>query len=305
MIEAIIATIVKLLDAGVAYVANGGVYFHVAAYPSYGKLSGFSRQTMLALAAESGDDPHDPSKRDPLDFILWKAQQPDEPAWDCPWGRGRPGWHIECSTMASHFLGATIDIHGGGSDLLFPHHESEMAQAACATGQEPFVRYWFHTAMVEHEGEKMSKSLGNLVMGRDLLETYSADGVRLYLAQHHYRQGWSHHEQRLEHADKTAQRWRAAAMVEAGSPTATALEAEVWASDFHAAMDNDLQTPRAVEVLSHLANAILRAQQEGRYVAHVQQSLRVFSSILGLRLDRERPEVRVRNGWGARLAQLT
>jgi L-cysteine:1D-myo-inositol 2-amino-2-deoxy-alpha-D-glucopyranoside ligase len=304
MIEAMIATIARLVNLGVAYVVSGNVYFHVPAWPDYGKLSDLSRQAMLALAADSGDDPNDPCKRDPLDFILWKASSPDEPSWVSPWSPGRPGWHIECSTMASHFLGETIDIHGGGTDLLFPHHESEVAQAECASGQGPFVRHWFHTAMVQYEGEKMSKSLGNLVMGRDLLEAYSPDGVRLYLAQHHYRQPWAHHEQTLERADKTAQRLRAATMVVSTSATAAGLETDTWHTAFHTAMDNDLQTPQAIEVVSQLAHAILQAHEAGRQVTQAQQCLRTCAHILGLRLDAERPEARVQHGWGSRLAQL-
>jgi len=182
MIAEIIVAVDELLQAGVAYIAGGSVYFQVDAWPAYGTLSGLSRQSMLQVANARGNDPHDPHKHDPLDFPLWQAQQPGEPAWASPWGPGRPGWHIECSTMVRRLLGETIDIHGGGTDLLFPHHECEKAQVDSVSPQQPFVRYWFHTAMVRHAGAKMSKSLGNLVMARDLLLTWSADGIRLYLA---------------------------------------------------------------------------------------------------------------------------
>jgi L-cysteine:1D-myo-inositol 2-amino-2-deoxy-alpha-D-glucopyranoside ligase len=187
----IIATVRQLCQVGVAYQAGDSVYFDIDAWSSYGKLSRLSLQEMLPIANARGNDPDDPRKRHPLDFILWQAQSAGEPAWESPWGPGRPGWHIECSTLAQHFLGETIDIHGGGSDLLFPHHESEIAQAECLTGQEPFARWWFHTAMVQLAGRKISKSLGNLIMVQDLLREYSPDAIRLFLAGHHYRQIWA------------------------------------------------------------------------------------------------------------------
>jgi L-cysteine:1D-myo-inositol 2-amino-2-deoxy-alpha-D-glucopyranoside ligase len=242
MIAEIIAAVDELLRAGVAYIAGGSVYLHVDAWPAYGTLSGLSRQTMLQVANTRGNDPYDPHKRDPLDFPLWQAQRPGEPAWASPWGPGRPGWHIECSTMARCFLGKSIDIHGGGADLLFPHHECEKAQVECVAPQQPFVRYWFHTAMVRHAGAKMSKSLGNLVMARDLLHTSSADGVRLYLASHHYRQAWEHDAHALAEAERLAQQVRTAAAVTGGPRTTGALETEALESAFAAALGNDLHT---------------------------------------------------------------
>jgi cysteinyl-tRNA synthetase len=178
----------KLLDAGVAYEVQGSVYFQIDSYPGFGKLNRLSRSEMLTIANERGNRPDDPNKRDPLDFVLWQAQAPGEPSWESPWGPGRPGWHIECSTMATQLLGEAIDIHIGGSDLAFPHHECEIAQVEPVTGKIPCVHFWMHIAMVYHEGEKMSKSLGNLVMVRDLLESWSADSLRLYLGRHHYRE---------------------------------------------------------------------------------------------------------------------
>ncbi|MGD2178151.1 MAG: cysteine--tRNA ligase, partial [Anaerolineae bacterium] len=180
----------RLLDGGVAYESGGNVYFHIDAWYQYGKLSRLPRDEMLPIANERGNHPDDPRKRDPLDFVLWQAQAPGEPAWESPWGPGRPGWHIECSTMAMHYLGDSVDIHSGGADLAFPHHESEIAQAEAATRKRPYVRYWVHTAMVRHGGEKMSKSLGNLVMVNDLLQDWSPNALRVYLACHHYRQPW-------------------------------------------------------------------------------------------------------------------
>ena len=187
VIPDIVTAVRALIERGLAYVSGGSVYYHVDAWPAFGRLSHLPRSEMLDVANERGNRPDDPHKRDPLDFVLWQAQAPGEPTWDSPWGPGRPGWHIECSVMSTRFLGPTLDFHGGGGDLVFPHHECEIAQAEALTGRSPFVRAWLHTAMVEHEGAKMSKSLGNLVMVRDLLKHWSPDALRLYLGRHHYR----------------------------------------------------------------------------------------------------------------------
>src|SRR5919106_115564 len=203
-IPEIIEIVRKLHDAGVAYEAGGSVYFDTDRWPSYGKLSRLSRQEMLPIANERGNNPDDPHKRHAIDFVLWQAQAPGEPAWESPWGPGRPGWHIECSTLAHEFLGETIDIHGGGTDLMFPHHDSEIAQSECTTGQEPFARWWFHTAMVQLAGRKISKSLGNLIMVQDLLPKYSPDAIRLFLAGHHYRHIWQYDPEELESAQRLA-----------------------------------------------------------------------------------------------------
>lgn len=190
---------------GVAYAAGGNVYFAVDAWPDYGKLSHIARSEMLPIANERGICPTIPTSATHSRILCSGRRRPlVEPAWDSPWGKGRPGWHIECSTMSTSLLGSTIDLHSGGSDLLFPHHECEIAQVEGATGQEPFVRYWFHTAMVEHEGEKMSKSLGNLVMARDLLQDYTADALRLYMASHHYRHPWHYDAGELRVAQSLA-----------------------------------------------------------------------------------------------------
>jgi L-cysteine:1D-myo-inositol 2-amino-2-deoxy-alpha-D-glucopyranoside ligase len=304
VIPEILTSIARLLDAGVAYAAGGSVYFHVPAWPAYGTLSGLSHQDMVPLARTRGQQGDDPHTRHPLDFPLWQARQPGEPAWPSPWGPGRPGWHIECSTMAQRFLGIPIDIHGGGTDLIFPHHDSEIAQAESATGQRPFVRHWFHTAMVRHQGEKMSKSLGNLVMVRDLLDTCSADGVRLYLAQHHYRQAWDHDAAMLQHAEQLAHTWSAAVLLPGGPPTAVTLEVETAETAVATALSDDLQTPRAVAVLSHVAQRIHAAARERQHIAKAQRLLRHYGQILGLRLAAEGVEARVQHGWDRHLARL-
>ena len=167
-----------VIDTGHAYEAGGSVYFEVATFPRFGELSGYSRDEMLELAAERGGNVDDPNKRDPLDFVLWQPSAEDEPAWESMWGPGRPGWHIECSALCLRELGTTIDLHGGGSDLIFPHHECEAAQSEAATG-EPLVRHWMHQAMVRMDGEKMSKSLGNLVFVSELRKEWDPRAIRL------------------------------------------------------------------------------------------------------------------------------
>jgi len=189
-VQEIIEDVARLLDAGVAYERNGWVYFRVKTDPRYGRLSGFDREEMVELAAERGGHPEDPNKDDPLDFVLWQASAEGEPWWESPWGRGRPGWHIECSVMSSRLCGLPVDVHGGGSDLVFPHHESEMAQAENLPGERPFVKRWMHTGEVFQDGEKMSKSLGNMTFVSDLLERHSPLAIRRFLLKHHYREEW-------------------------------------------------------------------------------------------------------------------
>jgi L-cysteine:1D-myo-inositol 2-amino-2-deoxy-alpha-D-glucopyranoside ligase len=269
-------------------------------WPEYGKLSRLSKEEMLPIANERGNDPDDPSKRDPLDFVLWQASKPGEPAWESPWGLGRPGWHIECSTMAIKYLGETIDVHGGGRDLVFPHHESEIAQAECATGKRPFVRFWMHTAMVRHEGEKMSKSLGNLVMVRDLLKDWSPDALRLYLAAYHYRESWSYNVEGLERAERLAQKLRAAAVSAGGG--GELLSPAPARTAFREAMDADLRTPVALKALERLADDILLAAGSGRAVRGAQEALDVMGRVFGLRLGSTEPEPRVVREWGRYLS---
>jgi L-cysteine:1D-myo-inositol 2-amino-2-deoxy-alpha-D-glucopyranoside ligase len=302
VIEDIIGAVQKLLAAGVAYAGDGSVYFDVDRFPEYGALSHIPRSEMLPVANARGNRPDDRYKRHPLDFVLWQAQAPGEPAWPSPWGPGRPGWHIECSTMAERFLGETIDVHGGGADLAFPHHESEIAQAVCATGAERFARFWMHTAMVRHDGEKMSKSLGNLVMVRDLLREWSPDALRLYLASHHYRQEWSYSLSDLEEAGRLAAGLRAAAT--AASGRGAALEPEPAWMMLRGALDDDLNAPAAAGALVRLGREIVEAASAGRDVRHAQQELRVMAGLLGLRLDAGAPEERVQKGWEKHLKRF-
>ena len=183
--------ITRLVDGGYAYAVNGWVFFDSGAYPDYGRLSRLDQPTMIELSRDRGADPDDPRKRHPLDFVLWQASAPGEPRWPSPWSDGRPGWHIECSVMSTGALGHPIDIHGGGDDLIYPHHESEIAQAEAA-GVAPYVRHWSHVAMVKLAGVKMSKSLGNLVFVSDLVARVPGGAVRILLSSHHYRQSWNY-----------------------------------------------------------------------------------------------------------------
>jgi L-cysteine:1D-myo-inositol 2-amino-2-deoxy-alpha-D-glucopyranoside ligase len=235
-----------VLDRGHAYQAGGAVYFDISTYERFGQVSGYDRETMLEYARERGGNVDDPHKRDPLDFVLWQPSLPDEPAWDSLWGPGRPGWHIECSALALRELGTTIDLHGGGSDLIFPHHECEAAQSEAATG-EPFVRHWMHQAMVRMDGEKMSKSLGNLVFVSELRKEWESMAVRLAVVKHHYRDPWEWHDDLMPEAADRLARWRAGA--EAGGDGAAALD------EVRARLDEDLDTPGAVAAIDEAADA--------------------------------------------------
>lgn len=301
VIGTMIEQVLVLLEAGVAYAAGGGVYFEIDRWPGFGSLSGLPRDEMLPIANQRGNYPDDPNKRDPLDFVLWQPQSAGEPAWDSPWGPGRPGWHLECSTLAHSLLGPSIDLHVGGADLIFPHHECEIAQSE-ATGLAPFSRHWMHVAMLEHQGEKMSKSLGNLVLVRDLLEQHSPDAVRLYLAGHHYRKAWEHDAQDLDKAGRLVEVLQRAMNATGG--TGPAAEPEADEAGFIAALEDDLDSPRAIEHLLRLADAILAAAGEGREIEAAQRSLGELGGILGLRLGAAEPGKGVVAGWRKRLSEF-
>ena len=241
-VPAMVVAIRALVDTGRAYVLDDGrVYFDTAASGRFDQLSGLDRETMLAEFAEKGGDPDAPGKRDALDFLLWQPSAADEPAWDSDWGPGRPGWHIECSVMVAEELGSVIDIHGGGRDLIFPHHSAEILQAEGVSGQSPFARFWMHTGMVALDGTKMSKSLGNLVFVDDLLERFEGGAVRRYFLGHHYRSDWVYDDDEMAEAAAAYKRWQSVADSDVRS-------ADIEAR-FHHAMRDDLDTPTALEVL--------------------------------------------------------
>jgi L-cysteine:1D-myo-inositol 2-amino-2-deoxy-alpha-D-glucopyranoside ligase len=236
----ILGFIGMVLDSGHAYQAGGAVYFSVASFERFGQISHYDDETMLELAAERGGRPDDPHKRDALDFVLWQPSAADEPAWESLWGPGRPGWHIECSALAMRELGETIDLHGGGSDLIFPHHECEAAQSEAATGA-PFVRHWMHVGMVRLDGTKMSKSLGNLVFVHDLLKDWEPAAIRLAVIGQHYRASWDWTDDLMPAAASRLERWRRA------GPGVSGL------AEARRALDIDLDTPAAVAAIDRAA----------------------------------------------------
>jgi L-cysteine:1D-myo-inositol 2-amino-2-deoxy-alpha-D-glucopyranoside ligase len=231
-----------VVDTGHAYARNGAVYFDVSSFERFGQVSHLDRDAMLKLAAEHGGNPDDPNKDDPLDFVLWQPSAPDEPSWESLWGPGRPGWHIECSALAMRELGTTIDLHGGGGDLVFPHHECEAAQSEAATG-EPFVRHWMHQAMVRMDGEKMSKSLGNLVFVSDLRKQWDPRAIRLAVIGHHYRGEWEWDPQDMPDAADRLDLWQRAGTGDGGL------------AEVRAALDDDLDSPGAVAAIDAAAAA--------------------------------------------------
>lgn len=247
-IPQMIEIIKKLLAKKFAYVKNNSVYFSVCLDKNFGKLSKFGYRAMLEIANERGNFPLDPNKLDPLDFVLWQAQKEGEPAWASPWGKGRPGWHIECSAMSTRYLGETITIHGGGSDLIFPHHEAEIAQTQNATGKK-FVKIWMHAAMVYYEDKKMSKSLGNIVFVSELVEKYDFGTIRFLLLSHHYREPWNYEDGEIKIAQKKTGLILSASIKSNLSPQ----KAKKLIPDFFKALDDDFNTPLALEILQKYA----------------------------------------------------
>ena len=275
----IIEMVSTLIEKGYAYQADGDVYFSVHRKPDYGKLSGREIDSMMAGArVEPGEH-----KTHPADFALWKGAKPGEPAWDSPWGPGRPGWHIECSAMSVRYLGPQLDIHGGGQDLIFPHHENEIAQTEAYSGVQPFVRYWVHNGWLFLDEEKMSKSLGNIITIRQGIDSYGADGLRLFVLTSHYRSPLTYSEEGLGAGKQGAERLRIAAALPGGEGE-PAVDAEPFRARYLEAMDDDLNTAGALAALFDLAREINRARDEGRSIEAAQASLRELAGVLGLTL---------------------
>lgn len=272
----IIDVIERLIAKGHAYVAkNGDVMFEVSTYADYGKLG---RQDLTQLVAGARVDVDD-AKRDPLDFVLWKLAKPGEPSWQSPWGEGRPGWHIECSAMNSKHLGTHFDIHGGGSDLTFPHHENEIAQSCCAF-DTPYVNYWVHTGMVQVDNEKMSKSLGNFFTVRDVLKQYDAESVRYFLLSGHYRSQLNYTEDNLKQAKAALERlYTSLRGVTANLEVNLADHAEV--AKFSTAMNDDFNTPEALSVLFELAKE-LNKESDADKAADIAGVLVKLGEVLGI-----------------------
>lgn len=276
-IPEIIALVQRLIDNGHAYVAqNGDVMFDVDSFPEYGKLS---RQDLSQLQAGARVEIND-IKKNPMDFVLWKMSKENEPSWQSPWGAGRPGWHIECSAMNCKQLGEHFDIHGGGSDLMFPHHENEIAQSCCAHGGA-YVNYWLHSGMIMVDKEKMSKSLGNFFTIRDVLQHYDAESVRYFLLTAHYRSQLNYSEENLKLAHSALERLYTA--LRGTDAKATAAGGEQFIEAFKAAMDDDFNTPGALSVLFDMARELnkLKAEQDPQTDAFAAR-LRELAGVLGL-----------------------
>ena len=284
MVPQILEMVEGLIDKGFAYEANGDVYFRVASVDDYGKLSHRSLDGMMAGARVEVVE----GKEHPMDFALWKAAKPGEPTWDSPWGPGRPGWHIECSAMSLHHLGSALDIHGGGTDLVFPHHENEIAQSESYTGHAPLANFWLHNGHLRLDENKMSKSLGNLVTIKEALAQVGPDALRLYLLSSHYRSSLSYSEEGLAAQARALGRLReAAAVPPPAKPGGAALDAAPFRERFLAAMDDDLNTPQALAALFDLAREINRLGPEGGDVAEAQATLRELAGVLGLSLEQD------------------
>jgi cysteinyl-tRNA synthetase len=282
-IKEIIAMTQGLIDKGFGYVVGGNVYFRVRKTTDYGKLSKRTfDQMMTGTRVESAEE-----KEDPMDFALWKAAKPNEPFWDSPWGKGRPGWHIECSAMSIKFLGEQIDIHGGGQDVVFPHHENEIAQSESFTGKKPFVRHWLHNGLLQMGAEKMSKSLGNLITIRDFLKIYSADALRVFVLSSYYRTPITYTEESIQAAQTGAERLlRAVNREDNIANTSSIFDSNQYRDKFIEEMDNDFNTPQALATLFDLANAINQAGDRGDNVRYAQFNLIELGGTLGLKLPK-------------------
>jgi len=285
-----IEVIQGLINKGYAYPAQGSVYFRVRSVPDYGKLSHRSLDSMRSWATcEIGKE-----KEDPMDFVLWKASKPGEPEWASPWGPGRPGWHIECSAMSLTYLGETIDIHGGGQDLVFPHHENEIAQSESFTGVKPFAKYWLHNGLVQLGEEKMSKSLGNLITIKEALDKYGADALRIFVLSSHYRSPLTYSEEVVEGAFKGAERLLRVIVREDAGGKET-IDVKPYEDRFIEAMDDDFNTPQAIAVLFDLARAINQAVHSGAGFANARDRLAALArDVLGLRLEESKIPLDIR-----------
>ena len=280
-IPKIIEVIQGLIDKGYAYAVQGSVYFRVNSVSDYGKLSHRNLESMMsACNVEMGRQ-----KEYPMDFALWKAAKPGEPSWESPWGQGRPGWHIECSAMSLKYLGDTLDIHGGGQDLIFPHHENEIVQSESFTGAKPFAKYWLHNGLVQLGEDKMSKSTGKLITIKEALEKYSPDAIRIFILSSHYRSPLTYSEEALEAAERGAERLSQAAWtIVEREKTDKGVDVKSYRNRFTEAMDDDFNTAQALATLFDLARDINRADETGYKTEEARKVLLKMASVLGLAL---------------------
>jgi cysteinyl-tRNA synthetase len=278
-IPKIIEVIKTLVDKDYAYPAGGSVYFRVRNFPDYGRLA---HRNLAEVMNESRFEPGE-GKEHPMDFALWKASKPGEPSWESPWGEGRPGWHIECSAMSLKYLGDTLDIHGGGQDLIFPHHQNEIAQSESFTGKKPFVKYWLHNGLVQLGEEKMSKSLGNLITIKQALAKYSADAIHIFVLSSHYRSPLTYSEEALGAAEGGAERLQRAMSRYEPNSIGKPLDAKPYEKQFIEAMDDDFNTPQALAVLFDLARVINQAADAGSGFSQAKEVLSgLAQEVLGL-----------------------
>ena len=278
-IDSIIQVITDLIEKGYAYEISGDVYFRVKQDEDYGKLSRRNIDDLLAGARLEIEE----TKENPADFALWKSQKPGEPAWDSPWGQGRPGWHIECTAMSLTYLNNKIDIHGGGQDLVFPHHENEIAQSESYTGVEPFARYWMHNGTLGYGEEKMSKSLGNVFSIGEALQVFSSDALRMFFLSSHYRTPLVFSNESVEGQQRAIERLKSA--VASNSGEGEILKTNPYRERFEAAMDEDFNTPIAFSVIFDLARDINRESSNGLNVNPAQDLLSELAKVLGITLE--------------------
>ncbi len=283
-ISSIIAVITDLIEKNYAYAISGDVYFRVKEDEDYGKLSRRNVDELLAGARLEIEE----TKENPADFALWKSQKPGEPAWDSPWGQGRPGWHIECTAMSLTYLNNRVDIHGGGQDLVFPHHENEIAQSESYTGVEPFARYWMHNGTLGYGQEKMSKSLGNVFSIAEALEEFSSDALRMFFLSSHYRTPLVFSNESVKGQQRAMERLKSA--LESPSGEGTVLETKTYQNRFKSAMDEDFNTPIAMSVIFDLARDINRESTKGLNVEAAQELLADLAEVLGLTLKSDDSE---------------
>ena len=265
-----------LIDKDYAYAVQGDVYYRVRKKKDYGKLGHRTLDTMrVGARIEPGE-----LKNDPLDFALWKAEKPGEPSWDSPWGKGRPGWHIECSAMSLAYLGETLDIHGGGQDLVFPHHENEIAQTEAFNDGKPMAQFWVHNGLLRLGEDKMSKSLGNFITVKEALSKFSTDALRLFFLSSHYRSPLSYTNENVLAQERALERIKTA--LKDSPNSGPSLTTESYKNRFNEAMEEDLNTPRALAVIFDLCRDINRARDEGGAVAEAQEVLLTLGGVLGL-----------------------
>jgi cysteinyl-tRNA synthetase len=290
--EEMLTMIATLIEKGMAYVAdNGDVYYDVSEFGEYGKLSGRNLEELRAGERVAVNE----AKTDPLDFVLWKAAKPEEPAWDSPWGRGRPGWHIECSAMSANCLGEHFDIHGGGQDLQFPHHENEIAQSEGAHGCQS-VNYWMHNGFVRIDDEKMSKSLGNFFTVREVLQQYPAEAVRYFILTSHYRSPLNYAEDQLEQAKSALTRFYTSLRDVEPAEDVRWQDDEAFGPRFQAAMDDDFNTALALSVMADVRQALNKALEDQSNPEYFAGLLLSFGNVLGL--FQQKPETFLTGGQG-------